>query len=120
MSTYLTTAVYHDGHLYGIPDGPAKKNLNCAEAATGKLIWSKNRFPAGYGAANVTLADGNLYILTKEGELVVAPATPKGYQEKGRSRLLEKVRWVNAPTIAGKKLYARDYKNIICVDIAGN
>lgn len=58
-------------------------------------------------------------MLLSAGELVVAPATPNGYQEKGRSQVLENGTYVNAPTIAGKKLYARDQKSIICLDFAG-
>ena len=34
-------------------------------------------------------------------------------------KLLEPAKYINAPTIADKKLYAKDLKSIICVDIAG-
>jgi outer membrane protein assembly factor BamB len=112
MNTYWATAVSHDGRLYGICD----EHLQCVEAATGKLVWSQKNF----GTGDLTLADGNLYILTIAGDLVVAPATPKGYQEKGRTKSLQPVRFINSPTIAGKRLFARDLKNIICVDIGGN
>jgi len=118
MDNYWATAVFHDKHLYGISGGAESNSpsLNCVEAATGKLVWSRE----GFGEANLTLADGHLYILTVKGELVVAPATPNGYREKGRCKILEPADYVNAPTIAGKKLYARDLKSIICLDIAGN
>jgi len=116
MKNYWATAVYHDKHLYGISgEYEGVVNLNCVEAATGKLVWSQERYPR----ANMTLADGHLYILTIEGNLVVAPATPKGYQEKGKTKVLDAARYINAPAIADKKLYAKDLKSIICVDIAG-
>ena len=35
------------------------------------------------------------------------------------AKVLEAARYVNAPAIADKKLYAKDLKSIICVDIAG-
>jgi len=118
LRTYLSTAVHHKQHLFGTSGGwPIHRKpppLNCVEAATGKVLWCQEKF----GQAHLTLADGNLYMLLSSGELVVAPATAKGYQEKGRSLVLEKADFVNAPTIAGKKLYARDQKNIICLDIA--
>jgi hypothetical protein len=87
-------------------------NLNCVELETGKLIWSKERF----GKGSVIVADGHLFITTKAGELVLVPATPKGYQEKARLKRLGDNR--TAPTIANQRLYLRDRKVILCLDIA--
>ena len=65
----------------------------------------------------LTLADGHLFITTKAGDLVLAPATPKGYQEKARLKILGDNR--TSATVADRKLYLRDRKNILCLDIAG-
>jgi outer membrane protein assembly factor BamB len=116
MMNYWSTCVLHDNHLYGMSGeygGPV--SLVCIDTAKGERVWAQERF----GHANLTLADGNLYIVTVKGELVVAPATPKGYQEKGRATILEGAKHINAPAIADKKLYVRDLKSIVCVDIAG-
>jgi outer membrane protein assembly factor BamB len=116
MKSYWATAVYHDKHIYGCSsehDPPAF--IRCVNAETGKEVWSTNRFPM----CNLTLTDGHLYIVTVPGELIVAAATPKGYEEKGRAKVLNKLdRQVNSPTIADKKMYLRDFKSIICLDIA--
>ncbi|OAI38684.1 hypothetical protein AYO40_01635 [Planctomycetaceae bacterium SCGC AG-212-D15] len=117
MDNYWATAVCDGQHLYGISGGHGSKpNLNCVEMTTGKLVWSRKTF----GWANLTLADSHLYILTVKGELVVAAATPKAYQEKSRAIVLGRPDYLNAPAIAGKKLYVRDKKHIICLDLAGN
>lgn len=117
MKNYWATAVLHNGYLYGISgeyEGVA--NLNCVDAKTGKLAWSKERF----GRANLTLADGHLYLITIDGQLVVVPANSKEYQEKGRAKVLPAMdRYVNSPTISDKKLYLRDQKSIVCLDLAG-
>jgi outer membrane protein assembly factor BamB len=114
MTTYWCTAVEHGGHLYGLSgEFEGVINLNCVELKSGKLIWSQPRF--GKGA--LTLADGHLFVTTKAGDLVLVPATPKGYQEKARLKLLGDNR--TSATIADKKLYLRDRKNILCLDIAG-
>ena len=115
MATWYTTAVCRDGYLYGITGGSdsGTQCLNCVEAARGKLVWSKKDFDG-----NLCLADGNLYVVTLKGELVVVPATPGGFQETGRMPLLGKNDYLNAPGIAGKKLYARDQKSIVCVDLS--
>jgi hypothetical protein len=50
--------------------------------------------------------------------LVLASANPTKYDEKARVAMLaEGCR--TSPTIADKRLYLRDQKNIYCLDIAG-
>lgn len=113
MTTYWANAVVQDGHLYGVSgefDGVI--NFNCVDLATGKLVWSKERF----GKASVTLADGHLFVTTKTGDLVLIKATPKGYEEKARlAKLLGDNRTV--PTIADGRMYLRDRKQIWCLDL---
>ncbi len=116
MLNYWANAVVHDGHLYGVSGEFHEKNmdLNCVDLKTGMLKWSKK----GIGKAAVTLADGHLWISTKKGDLVLVPANPLKYEEKGRITLLaEGCR--TSPTIADKRLYVRDRQDIYCLDIAG-
>ncbi len=87
-------------------------NLNCVERATGKLIWSKERF----GRGSLSLADGHLFLTTQTGDLVLAAASPSGYQEKARLKRLGDNR--TPPTIADRRLYLRDRKVILCLDLA--
>ena len=112
MQNYWATSVVHGQHLYGLSGETGVVNLRCLEWATGQLVWSKDRF----GKGTITLADRHLYILTKPGELVVAAASAKGYEEKARLKIMGDNR--TAPTIADKKLYLRDRKNIVCLDLA--
>jgi hypothetical protein len=63
----------------------------------------------------VTLADGNLYLVTKKGNLILAAANAAGYQEKGRIEPLGEN--YTAATIADGRLYVRDEANIMCFDI---
>ncbi len=117
MTTYWANAVAHDKHLYGL-SGEFNKpsDLNCVDISNGKLAWSQPKF--GLGA--LTVADGHLFIATSAGDLVLASAHPKNYEEKARVKgLLEKGKYAVMPTIADKKLYLRDTKRIYCLDIAG-
>lgn len=116
MVNYWANSVASDKHLYGLSgefEGPV--SLKCVAATTGKLAWEKERF----GLASVTLADGHLWITTIKGELVLAVATAKEYQEKGRIKVMEESRYATVPTIANKKLFLRDRQSIYCLDIAG-
>jgi outer membrane protein assembly factor BamB len=116
MTNYWANAVDHQGYLYGVSGEfhEKKMDLNCVDRKTGKLMWSQK----GIGKAAVTLADGHLFITTKKGDLILAAANPMRYEEKARvSMLAEGCR--TSPTIADKRLYLRDQKNIYCLDIAG-
>jgi outer membrane protein assembly factor BamB len=108
------TSVLLDGHLYGFDNvgsaGPVT-HLTCVNAATGERVWQKLRF----GKGNLILADGKLLISTMEGELVVVRATPKGYDEIGRSVVIGTTR--QAPSLAGGLLYLRDDQEIVCLDV---
>jgi len=108
------TSVLLDGHLYGFDNvgsaGPVT-HLTCVNAATGERIWQKVRF----GKGNLILADGKLFISTMNGELVVVRATPKGYDEIGRSVVIGTTR--QAPALAGGLLYLRDDQDIVCLDV---
>jgi outer membrane protein assembly factor BamB len=113
LMTYWANAVEHEGYLYGL-SGEFNKSidLNCVELKTGNLMWSKKKF--GKGA--ITLAQGQLFIMTKAGDLVLVHANPKGYVERARTRLLGDNRTV--PTLSDRRLYLRDLENIYCFDVA--
>lgn len=108
------TSILLDGHLYGFDNigsaGPVT-HLNCVEIATGKRVWQQQRF----GKGNLIAADGKLFISTMKGELVVARASSKGYEELGRSTVIGPTR--QAPALAGGLIYLRDDKEIVCLDV---
>ncbi len=108
------TSILLGAHLYGFDNvgsaGPVT-HLTCVEAATGKRVWQQTRF----GKGNLIAADGMLFISTMKGELVVARASPKGYEELGRKTVCEATR--QAPALAGGRLYLRDDKEIVCLDV---
>ena len=54
-------------------------------------------------------------ITTKTGDLVLVRATPTGYDEKARARILGVNR--TTPTLANKRLFMRDLEKIVCVAV---
>ena len=108
------TPILLDGYLYGFDNvgsaGPVT-HLTCIEAATGKRMWQKQRF----GKGNLTAADGKLFLSTMKGELVIVRATPKAYEELGRATILGQTR--QAPALSGGRVYLRDDKEIVCVEV---
>jgi outer membrane protein assembly factor BamB len=115
LSNHYATSILHEGRLYGFHDrteyGPS---LRCVELKSGKVLWSEDRF----GAGTVTLARKLLVILTENGDLVLAPATPGGFAPRARARVLSGT--VRAyPALAAGRLYARNEDTLICLDLGG-
>jgi outer membrane protein assembly factor BamB len=86
-------------------------HLTCIKAATGERVWQQPRF----GKSNLIAADGKLLLSTMAGEVVMVRATPAGFQELGRKQVLGATR--QAPALAGGRLYLRDDKEIVCLEI---
>ena len=113
LSNHYATSVYRDGYLYGFHGrqeyGPS---LRCVEWQTGQVEWNQD----GLGAGTVTLAGDRLLILTERGELVMAAASPEGFQVISRAKVLDGT--VRAyPALAGGRLYARNETALVCVDL---
>lgn len=108
------TPVVHEGFLYALDNqgsaGPIT-NLVCIRLSDRTTMWKKNRF----GKSNMILADGRLWISTMKGELILAAASPEGYQELSRCAPIETTR--QAPVIANGRLYLRDDAEIVCLRV---
>jgi outer membrane protein assembly factor BamB len=115
MKINLSTPVLVADHLYC--QGPVStKDFVCVEAGTGKLAWSH----AGFGKENSStiVFDNRLLVLTDDGQLVLVDADSSGYTERGRLQVCGK-NW-NHPAFADGKLYVRDNRELICLDLVGS
>ncbi len=113
LTNHYATSVHHDDFLYGFhgrqESGPS---LRCVRLATGEVVWSEDRF----GAGTLLLAQDHLLILRETGELVAAPASPKGFLPAGRVPILD--RGTRAyPALADGILFARDDEKLVAVDL---
>ncbi|MEJ7592436.1 MAG: PQQ-binding-like beta-propeller repeat protein [Planctomycetaceae bacterium] len=108
------TPVVHDGHLYGLDNqgsaGPIT-SLICMRLKDHKTMWQKNRF----GKSNLILADGKLYLTTMEGEVVIVEASAKEFHELSRATIMDTTR--QAPSLANGRLFVRDDKEVVCLDV---
>jgi outer membrane protein assembly factor BamB len=117
LSCHYATPILLNGFLYGIdgrtdPGMEPRPSLRCVELATGKIRWSQENF----GAATLTLAGGQLLILTEQGELVRVAADPKEFKLLGRAQILPlEVR--ACPALADGLFYARSKNQLICVSL---
>jgi outer membrane protein assembly factor BamB len=117
LANHWSTPVVKDGYLYGIYShkqyGTAP--LKCVELATGEIKWSQ----PGFGQGNVILVGDKIVALTDDGQLVTVKATPSGYEETARAKVLNGKCWTT-PALSNGRLYVRSTKEGACLDLASN
>ena len=77
----------------------------CFDLRDGTIDWSEPRF-AKYGT--LMIADGKLIVLDEKGDLVIADATPDGYCERARAKILDGRSWVMPVLANGRRIYAKN------------
>ena len=110
MKNKFSSSVLHEGHLYGFDE----KTFKCIDAATGETQWKFR----GLGHGSLLFADGHLVVLGDDGTLVLVEATAEAYREKGRAQVFDGKTWT-VPTLSGGKLYLRDEKQLVSLDVSG-
>jgi outer membrane protein assembly factor BamB len=106
LRPYFNDSVYHKGYCYGF-DG---NRLTCIDAATGKRLWSGER----YGGQVLLLPEMDMLLLLSEaGEVVLIPATPEEPMEVARFQALHGKTW-NHPVLVRGRLYVRNAEEAAC------
>lgn len=116
LSSQYNTAISHEGHLYGFDgrvDSRTLATFRCFELKTKKIKWDKSE----YGNGSMILADGKLIVLTESGELRLVAATPNAFRELARAPLLDAAPCRAQIALANGRLYARDQRKLVCVDL---
>ena len=90
--------------------GPAP--FTAVDVKSGKVLWRNRSFPR----ASFLFADGHFIILDEDGQLMLANATTEGLTVISKVALLSNRAWT-APSLAGTRLYLRDRKNIIALEL---
>jgi outer membrane protein assembly factor BamB len=119
MGLLFHSGVLVDGHVYGpySREGEADTTLlQCVSWDTGEVKWTH----AGFGFSPLIAADGKLILITDDGELVVAEASPKAYLELARAKVFpsKSKSWV-CPVLCSGRIYCRHGENVVCLDVKG-
>ena len=114
MHNQMGPCVLIDGHLYGIDgDDTGDTELKCIAYDTGETKWTERM----RGGGAVAAAGGQLIVIGGKGELMIAPATPGGFEDTARIQILSGKCWT-APVLANAKIYARNTEgDLVCVDV---
>ena len=86
--------------------------LVCVDLTEGKPCWKDGRF----GHAQLVLIGHLFLVLAENGELVLLDLTPEHLKELGRLTLFERRTW-NVPSVAGNRLFARNYSEAVCIEL---
>jgi outer membrane protein assembly factor BamB len=113
IGTHFATAIIHEGYIYGCNGDIGKSTLRCIDLKTGEMKW-ENTKP---GKCSFVAAEGCLFCLNENGALRLIEMNPKEYVVKGEMENLLTYKCWSAPALAKRRLYVRDDKNLICLDI---
>ena len=113
LSNHYATSVFHEGTLYGFHGRQEfGQFFRAVDLQSGKVLWSTPRF----GAGSVTLAGNRLVIVRESGELLIAAASPKSFQQIASAQVLPAT--VRAyPALSDGILYLRNDNTLVAVDL---
>ena len=86
--------------------------LTAVNVRTGKVAWRDR----GLARASLVSAEGRLIILDEDGNLLLATPTAEGLKVHSKVALLSSNAWT-VPTLAGTRLYVRDRKTVLALDL---
>lgn len=86
--------------------------LSAVDARSGKIHWQERSIQK----ATFVWADNKLITLDQDGNLMIAHPSPTGFTISATASLLTNLSW-SPPTLVGTKLYIRDRKNLMAVEL---
>lgn len=123
----ISPPLFLGDRIYGID---SYGQMRCLDPATGERVWEDlTAVPQGrWGTGFMVRQEDRVWMLTERGDLVIATLSPEGYTEIDRARLIEAttplkqrqegtVLWSH-PAFAGTEIFARNDRELICVDLA--
>ena len=86
--------------------------LTAVDAKTGNIHWQERSI----AKATFVWADQKLITLDGDGNLMIAYPSPQGFKVAAKAELLTSLAWT-PPTLVGTRLYIRDRRNIMAVEL---
>ena len=86
--------------------------MTAIDIKTGKVAWQDRTF----GKANMVLVGEKVILLDEGGDLALVTLSPQGMQVRWRVPLLQSNAWT-VPTLVGTKLYVRDRRTMMAMDL---
>lgn len=127
LNAVMCTPFLEDGFIYGVC---SYGQLRCLKTDSGERVWetfqaTTSGEPVRWANAFIVKNGNRFFLFNEKGDLIIAKLSPHGYEETSRAHLLaptgdaagRAVLWSH-PAFANRRVYARNDKEIICVDLA--
>ncbi len=117
MKNQMNACILVGGYLYGIDgnEGQDGTVLKCMAMESGETMWEVE----GIGHGGVSAADGQLLVISEQGELQVAPISPAGFQPTYKKQVVSGKVWT-VPVLANGRVYCRNDKGkLVVLDFRG-
>jgi outer membrane protein assembly factor BamB len=86
--------------------------LSAVNARTGQIYWQERSIEK----ATFVWADQKLITLDQDGNLMIAHPSTQGFKISAKAPLLQRLSWT-PPVLVGTRLYIRDRRNMMSVDL---
>jgi len=110
------TPAYYQCALFGFGGNKTAGFIHATNFNDGRLLW-KEADREWTNQQNLVIADGLIFALTKNNELVLAEASREAYKELGRVDTKLDLGRPQQPTIANGLLYLRGMESVVCYKI---
>ena len=112
MRVHFSNAIRVGDVVYGSSGDFGPAPFTAIDVKTGKVLWRNRSFPR----ASFLFADSRFIILDEDGDLLLATPTPEGLTIISKVALLSGNSWT-VPSLAGTRLYLRDRKSIMALEL---
>lgn len=127
LHSIIATPVIRGDHIYGVD---SYGELRCLDLMTGDRVWEDlSAVPkARWAAIHFVEHEDRMWMFNEMGELIISKLSPTGFTELSRAQLIAPTRdqlpsrrggvaWAH-PAFANKRVFARNDKELLCVDLA--
>lgn len=111
IGSYVTSPVYHDGHLYWVSD---RGVAVCLNAKTGEKVYEKRVDGAKNLYASIMAADGKLYAVTRRSGTFVLDAKPE-YSVISQNDLGDDTDFNASPSVSQGQIFLRSNQALYCL-----
>jgi outer membrane protein assembly factor BamB len=112
VQSHIGSVIRQGGFVY-LSSGQSVGLLTAVELQTGRVAWQVRDFVK----AQLLGADGRLIVLDEDGNLGIGIATPEKFQAVAKWPMLTSIAWTT-PTLSGNRLYLRDRRVIVALDLS--
>ena len=107
-------AIRIDNAIYFTSGGKGSQAiLSAVDVRSGKILWQERSIEK----ATFVWADQKLITLDQDGNLMIAHPSPEGFKVAAKAPLLTNLSWT-PPTLVGTRLYIRDRRTMMAVDLS--